>query len=138
MRENKIAEQGKNHNTKTKNVKDSDRRTGEIPERFRIIMVLLSCYYVNAQLGLQKHFCSIQIMREGETLPHEEKVTIFGDFLPKKFKKCFSQSGALPNSNFPSLPIPHSLILRKNHAPISFSCVDIARCGFLIKNCNLT
>ena len=41
MRENKIAEQGKNHNTKTKNVKDSDHRIEEILERFRLKMVLL-------------------------------------------------------------------------------------------------
>ena len=50
---------------------------------------------------------------------------------PRNSKKRFSQSGALPNSNFPTLPIPHSLILGKtNLALISFSCVDIADYGF--------
>ena len=73
-----------NPHRKTKNVKDSDRRTGEIPERFRIRMVLHSFCCVNAQLGFQKRFCSIQIMREGETLQHEGEVAIFGVFFPKK------------------------------------------------------
>ena len=41
---------------------------------------------------------------------------------------CSSQFEFLP-----TLPIPHSIILRKNHAPISFSCVDIDDWGFLIK-----
>ena len=132
MRKKKISKQGKNHNTKTRNVKDSDYRIGEIPLRFKLRIIFASFLFGECRIGFPKPFCSIQIVREGETLPHEGKVVVFGVFFPKKLKKkrIFSQSGALPNSNFPNLPIPHSLILRKNHAPISFSCIDIAGCGF--------
>ena len=133
MRENKISKQGKNHNIKTRNVKDSDHQTGEIPKRFKLRLVFSYLLLRECRIGFPKTFFHYKIVREGETLPHEGKVVVFGVLFPKKFKKCFSQSGALPNSNFPTLPIPHSLILRKNHAPISFSCVDIVGFGFLIK-----
>ena len=65
--------------------------------------VLLACWLLRECLiGFPKMFFHCKILREGETLPHEGKVVVFGVFLPKKFKKCFSQSGAFLNSNFPT------------------------------------
>ena len=126
----------KNHNTKTKTWRIQIVGKGKFQKGSDLELFFLTGCYVNVQLGFQKKIVQSKIVREGETLLHEGKVVVFGVSLPKKFKKCFSQSEALPNWNFPTLPIPHSLILRKNHAPISFSCVDIADCGFLIKIAN--
>ena len=121
-----------NPRRKTRNVKDSDRQTREICERFRLKKHFFACLLLRQCLiGFPKMFCSIQNMREGETLLHEGEVAVFGVLLPKKFEKHFFSNWCSAQFKFlPTLPIPHSLILRKNHAPISFSCVDIADFGF--------
>ena len=77
---------------------------------------------------------------EGEvkTLLHQGKANVFGVFFPKKIKKMFLLKWCSSHFKFlPTLQIP-PLILRKNHAAISFCCVDIAGYRFLIKIENLT
>ena len=49
-------------------MKDSDRRTGEISERFRLEMGFACFLLPECPIGFPKTFCSIQIVREGETL----------------------------------------------------------------------
>ena len=77
MREN-------NPHRKTKNVKDSDHQTGEIRERFRLRIIFACLLLSECRIGFPKTFFHSKIVKEGETLPHEGKVAIFGVFLPNK------------------------------------------------------
>ena len=77
MREN-------NPHRKTKNVKDSDRQTREIHERFSLRIIFGCLLLHECRIGFPKTFFHSKIVREDETLLHEGKVPIFGVFFPKK------------------------------------------------------
>ena len=98
-------------------------------EGFRLIIVFACCLLHECRIGFPKMFFHSKSWGKVKRCHMREKWT----FSSRKFKKRFSRNGVLPILNFH--PIPHSIILRKNHVPVSFSCVDIVSCRFLIKNC---
>ena len=70
-------------------MKDPYHRIEEIHERFRLRIIFACLLLRECSIAFPKIISPFPIVREGETLPHEGKVAVFGVFFPKKFKKTF-------------------------------------------------
>ena len=97
---------------------------------FRLRNVFVFLWIRECKIGFPKTFLHSKIVREGETLPHEGKVAVFVFSYPRNSKNVFPKVGLCPIRISTLFQSPHSLNLSKNQSPISFSCVDIACCGF--------